>query len=126
MPRPQYSPLLLRTAQLVALFLVAAPVSTAALAQSTTPDPLSAGQTTPLNYRSAFEGYRSFRADETPPWRAVNDAVRSVGGHTGSMRDGGNAHQAAPQASSAPEAPAPKAVPSTPVYAEPPPTGHGH
>jgi hypothetical protein len=116
MPRPHFSPhLLLRAGQHAALFIAVAFPCTA-LAQSTISDPLSADQTSPLSYRSAFEGYRWFRADEIPSWRSINDTVRTTGGHTGSVRAG---------ASPPPEAPAPKPVPSMPVQIEPPPHGHG-
>ena len=33
-----------------------------------------------LEHKSAFEGYRSFAAEEIQPWRQSNDAVRDIGG----------------------------------------------
>jgi hypothetical protein len=38
-------------------------------------------------YRSAFEDYRPFTADEPAvDWRAANDRVREAGGHVGLMK----------------------------------------
>ena len=125
MPRPRHSTLLFRGGQHIALFMIAATSSAAALGQSAAPDPLSTAPTAAPSYRSAFEGYRSFRIEELPGWPSVNDTVRSVGGHTGSIRDSGaKAAPSAPAQSKAPEAPAPKAVPSMPVTTEQPASRH--
>jgi len=112
----------------LSLLSVATLLPAAAFAQPATVDPLRADHTTPLSYRSAFEGYRSFRIDELPPWGAVNDVVRSVGGHTGSVRasDSGTEPPAAAKTPQAPEAPPPKAMPSSPVRTEEPPHGRMH
>ena len=65
-----------------------------------------------VKYRSAFEGYRTFREEPLADWRSVNDEVAQAGGHIGIMR--GAADSAAPPkpvsgrppSKSAPEAPA--------------------
>jgi hypothetical protein len=111
--------------QHAALVMMAATLPAAALGQSAAPDPLGTAPTAAPSYRSAFEGYRSFRVEELPAWPSVNETVRSVGGHTGSIRDSGEkAAPSAPARSEASEAPAPKAAPSTPVTTEPP-ASHG-
>ena len=40
----------------------------------------------PLEYRSAFEGYRPFAEQELRDWRKANDEVRQAGGHAGHKR----------------------------------------
>ena len=115
--------LTVRAVALVALAI--APVR----AQTALTDPLSpAPSAMPLAYQSAFEGYRPFRNDEIANWRSVNDTVRSVGGHTGSVRDIAKPTPpiaSAPMAINAPEQPAPEARPRMPVDIAPMP-GHGH
>ena len=37
----------------------------------------------PVEYRSAFEGYRAFADHELRDWRKANDEVREAGGHAG-------------------------------------------
>lgn len=44
-----------------------------------------AGRTEPL-YRSAFDGYRSLRADEPVDWKRANDEMKGLGGHAGHLR----------------------------------------
>ena len=43
-----------------------------------------------VRYDSAFAGYRSFRDEDLPDWRALNDDVARAGGHVGIL--GGAAH----------------------------------
>jgi hypothetical protein len=44
----------------------------------------------PGAYRSPFETYRPFKADEPlQDWRAANERVREAGGHVGLMKDAG-------------------------------------
>jgi hypothetical protein len=108
--------------------LFASSVSGVAWAQSKAADPLSAHPSpAPLTYKSAFEGYRSFRADEVPTWRSVNDAVRTAGGHSGSMKDAPPAQSSTGPApmQNAPEQPAPKAMPRESVDVAPP-NDHRH
>ncbi len=102
-----------RAASLAFLLLAFGPVPAAA--QSALPsDPLNPAVTRAIPYVSAFEGYRSFRAGAVGDWRSLNDAVGTVGGHSGSLRD---IQAPAPKA----EAPtsSPPAVPRTPVEAAP-------
>lgn len=42
-----------------------------------------AAKVPPTEYRSAFEGYRSFAEQELASWRRANDEVRAAGGHAG-------------------------------------------
>jgi hypothetical protein len=44
----------------------------------------------PLEYRSAFEGYRPFSEQDIVNWRRSNDEVRAAGGHAGVMREQGD------------------------------------
>ena len=48
-----------------------------AFAQNQMPAP---GVMTRPDYRSAFEGYRSFGQEEVQPWKQTNETVREVGG----------------------------------------------
>jgi hypothetical protein len=76
-----------------------------------------------VTYRSAFEGYVSYREQSLAPWREVNDAVGSVGGHVGIFRSGGHGTPSKPApgqgassprqgpAGQAPERGAPKTAP---------------
>jgi hypothetical protein len=59
--------------------------SLAAGAQTAAPAPAPSQQAAPAAaqsapYSSAFEGYRSFFADEVGDWRKANDTVREIGG----------------------------------------------
>lgn len=116
-----------RAAQHVVVAAVLAfSLSDAAGAQPASVDPLIPSAS-PLTYRSAFEGYRPFRADEPPSWQSVNDAVRAVGGHSGALKNAQTPmpveSQAPPQ--TAPEQPAPAALPREPVTTAPM-HNHGH
>jgi hypothetical protein len=68
-------------------------------------------------YRSAFEGYRSYRDEPVADWRSVNDDVARAGGHIGIMRGAAPAaaRGARTEAGEAPARGAPKA-----------PAGHAH
>ena len=59
----------------------------AAAAQEKRPDPKDPkAKAPPVEYRSAFEGYRPHAEPEIAPWRALNEEVGRVGGHLGIMR----------------------------------------
>lgn len=66
-----------------------------------------AGKTEPL-YRSAFDGYRSWRADEPLDWKRANDEMKALGGHAGHLR-GAPPAEAKPPARTLPEARQPAA-----------------
>jgi hypothetical protein len=64
-------------------------VAGAAVAQEKRPDPKDPkAKAPPVEYRSAFEGYRRHAEPELAPWRVVNEEVERVGGHVGVMRAG--------------------------------------
>jgi hypothetical protein len=58
-----------------------------ALAAASSPAMASSAARSP-NYRSAFEGYRSFADQPLTPWREANDVVKSVGGWQAYAREG--------------------------------------
>lgn len=67
------------------LFALAAMTAGSAAAQAR-PDPADAkAKAPPVEYRSAFEGYRPYAEPELASWRAVNEEVRRAamkhGGH---------------------------------------------
>jgi hypothetical protein len=71
------------------LFALAAATAGSAAAQAR-PDPADAKAKAPaVEYRSAFESYRPYVEPELASWRAVNEEVRSAGGHVGLMRGQG-------------------------------------
>jgi hypothetical protein len=45
----------------------------------------STAPTPPLTYASVFADYRTLADVEPKPWAELNDTVRSVGGHSGSL-----------------------------------------
>lgn len=46
------------------------------------PDPRTAQvKVAPVEYRSAFDGYRKFAEQEPADWRRANDEVGAAGGH---------------------------------------------
>jgi hypothetical protein len=93
------TPRVRRTARVLALATGLAAASLA-VAQSQTPPP--------VQYRSAFEGYRPWGAPQPANWRAVNDEVLRLGGHAGHLRSvPGDARAATREA--APSAPPPAA-----------------
>lgn len=71
------------------LFALAAATAGSAAAQAR-PDPTDAkAKAPPVEYRSAFEGYKPYAEPELAPWRGVNDEVRRAGGHTGIFKKHG-------------------------------------
>ena len=40
----------------------------------------------PLQYRSAFEGYRAYQEPTARSWREVNEEAASLGGHVGHLK----------------------------------------
>lgn len=72
-----------------------------------------AGKDEPL-YRSALDGYRSWRADEQlADWKRANDEMKGLGGHAGHLRG-------------APRAPGSKPVPAKPLQQDKPAAAGGH
>lgn len=72
------------------LCALAVTVAGAAVAQNA-PQPNPAdpkARVPPVEYRSAFAGYRPHAEPELAPWRAVNDEVGRIGGHVGMQRKG--------------------------------------
>ena len=67
------------------LIALAAMAAGAAAAQSSgRPDPTDQkAKVPPLEYRSAFEGYRPFAEEKPAPWRDANEAVKGNVGHAG-------------------------------------------
>jgi hypothetical protein len=67
------------------------------------PNPLEAGaKAPPVEYRSAFEGYRPFTDRELRDWRKANEEVREAGGHAGHKPGQGSRQQTSkPQPGSA-------------------------
>lgn len=86
-----------------ALFVIAATAAALAAAQESRPDPRDPkAKVPPLEYRSAFDGYRRYSEPELADWREMNDEVRRIGGHVGIAREQQQAPR--PQAKPAPEA----------------------
>jgi hypothetical protein len=55
-----------------------------AVAQDGRPDPRDPkAKSPPVEYRSAFEGYRRYAEPELRDWREVNEEVRNAAGHAG-------------------------------------------
>ena len=83
-----------------------ATLSTAAFAVSLAAGAQTAAPAAPANaggYRSAFEGYRSFSAEEVGDWRQANETVREIGGWRAYAREiQGGAVAPAPSASQTP------------------------
>jgi hypothetical protein len=46
----------------------------------------AAAKAPPVEYRSAFEGYRAFKDEELADWRNANEDVGAAGGHAGQRR----------------------------------------
>jgi hypothetical protein len=68
------------------LFVVPALISAglAAAQGADRPNPLDPRvKTPPVEYRSAFDGYRPFAGQELRDWRKANEEVREAGGHAG-------------------------------------------
>lgn len=54
------------------------------------PDPRQPqSSVTPLEYRSAFDGYRPFADRDLANWRQANEEVGTAGGHAGHAEQGG-------------------------------------
>jgi hypothetical protein len=70
--------------------LVAAPVAVAAQENSTPKDPVSpAAAASPLQYKSAFAGYRPMPEQQevdSKVWRAANQEMADLGGHAGHIQ----------------------------------------
>lgn len=64
-------------------FLLVAAVAAAGADAAAQPG-ATAGQ--PIQYRSAFDGYRPWSAQPPRNWREVNDEVGRLGGHAGHLR----------------------------------------
>lgn len=118
----------LRTILLGAAALAA---SLAAGAQTAYPAPASTQQAAPATaqeapYRSAFEGYRPFSADEVGDWRKANDTVREIGGWRAYAREIQGGSQAQPQSQGAAPRPATpaSAAPARPAAPANPHQGH--
>jgi hypothetical protein len=72
---------MIRTAVLVVLAVV---VGAAAAQSAKRPDPNEPkAKVPPMEYRSAFEGYRPFADQEALDWRKANEEVGAAGGHAG-------------------------------------------
>jgi hypothetical protein len=71
-----------------AFLVLAAAAAGAAAAQQQRPDPNDPkAKAPPVEYRSAFEGYRPYAEREAAGWREMNDEARRIGGHVGIMRE---------------------------------------
>jgi hypothetical protein len=80
------------------LACVIAGLSTTALAQAPGA-PVTPGTRLPLQYQSAFAGYRAYVDVEPIPWKRANDDAAAVGGPMGQMaRDTNPAAAARPGA----------------------------
>jgi hypothetical protein len=69
------------------IFFVAVPallLTGAAVAQDGRPNPLDLqAKVPPVEFRSAFDGYRPFADQELADWRKANEEVATAGGHAG-------------------------------------------
>lgn len=102
----------------IGLAVAALAASLAAGAQPSVPAP--GGQGAPVaqpTYSSAFEGYKSFSANEVGDWRKANETAREIGGwrayareiQGGSTQGGSHEGHSAPSARPAAPPPAPAA-----------------
>jgi hypothetical protein len=72
----------MRIVLLVAPALMVAGTAVAQSADRSSPlDPKA--KAPPIEFRSAFEGYRAFSDQELRDWRKANEEVRAAGGHAG-------------------------------------------
>jgi hypothetical protein len=91
----------------------------AAVASACAATALAQERTGPLEYRSAFAGYRSFEEPEGRNWRDANEEARMLGGHVGQLK---SAPPMQPRGQDTAR-PAPQTTPAKPKSAE----GHqGH
>ena len=99
----------LRTALLAALLAASTAVVRAqpSIAPASTAPPASAASASGAGYRSAFEGYRSFKDQPVQSWREANDLVGHIGGWQAYAREG----QGGPPAGNVPGASAPASTP---------------
>ena len=85
------------------IFLVVVPAllcaGVAAAQEAARPDPRNPrAKAPPVEYRSAFEGYRPYAESELRDWRKSNEEVGSAGGHAGHKPgQGPGAHTSKPQ-----------------------------
>jgi len=91
------------------ILLVVAPAllfAGAAVAQSDSrPDPRDPKvKVPPVEYRSAFEGYRPFAEPELRDWRKSNEEVGAAGGHAGPRSGQGHGRETAKPQPGKPEA----------------------
>jgi hypothetical protein len=86
-------------ARTIFIGLPALAASLHAAAQAPQPAPAASAPVAPA-YRSAFENYRPFAAEEVQDWRRSNDAARDIGGWRAYAREmQGGAQPKAPAAS---------------------------
>ena len=99
-----------RTAVSVALLAASTVVARAqpAVVPLSAAPPASAASASGTGYRSAFEGYRSFKDQPVQSWREANDLVGQIGGWQAYAREG----QGGPAAGSEPGASGPAGAPS--------------
>lgn len=57
----------------------------AAAGSSASAQPVGAAAPT-IDYRSAFDGYNTWRDEPLRDWRKLNDDMRRLGGHAGHLR----------------------------------------
>lgn len=75
-----------------------------AAAQEGRRNPLDpAAKVLPVEYRSAFEGYRPYTEQEIANWRRSNEEVGAAGGHAGLLRGRGTGGQTSKPQPGAPE-----------------------
>lgn len=68
----------------LAFVVLALFVAGAAVAQDGRPNPLDPrAKVPPVEFRSAFDGYRRFADDDLADWRKANQEVAAAGGHGG-------------------------------------------
>jgi hypothetical protein len=72
---------MIRTAVLVVLAVAASAAGAQSAKRSDPNDPNA--KAPPMEYRSAFEGYRPFTDQEAADWRKANEEVGAAGGHAG-------------------------------------------
>lgn len=88
------------SARTLSIGLPALLASLQAAAQAPQPTLPASAPASPPAYRSAFDRYRSFTAEEVQDWRRSNDTVREIGGWRAYAREIHGGAQA-PQAPSA-------------------------
>ena len=102
----------------VPALLLAGVVAAQSAARTNPADPQAS--VPPVEYRSAFEGYRPFSVEDLRDWRKSNDEVGAAGGHAGHApvqgRQTSKSHPGKPES---PRAPAEK------PHDAPPHQGHG-